>query len=116
MPSVQERVVQVGDEAEAERRLRDAGWVLEKWTAERVLDNFGARSAPVLVFVDPDGEIRYRGGYARRSDGRDGYRDQEIWSRLRNGESVPPLPAYGCAFTFGCAVGGIREAVDTVGK
>lgn len=116
MQGVEETVLQVGDEPETDRTLREAGWRVEKVTAEHVFAAYGVRSAPMLVVVDPSGAIRYRGGYARRSDGRDGYRDVEIGKRVRAGEEVPALAAYGCALTFGCALGGVKEVTANLEK
>lgn len=106
-----ERVIQVGDEPDTEQNLQQAGWAVEKWSAERVRDYYGALSAPLLIIVDPDGVIRYGGGYSLHSDARDGFHDAEIWTALQAGKDVERLPAYGCALTFGCSLGGVEQAL-----
>jgi hypothetical protein len=109
---------QVGDEAgddpDIERSLREAGWQVEQWSAERVRDYYGALSAPLLIIVDPDGVIRYAGGYSNRSDARDGFHDAEIWNALQAGHEVQRLPAFGCALTFGCSLGGVQQAIKRI--
>lgn len=109
--SIEEHILQVGDEPETEAGLRRAGWVLWRRAPEVARDEYGALSAPLLVIVDPRGEIRYRGGLSRRSDARDGFHEQEIWTALQQGREVKQLPAYGCALRFGCEWGGLEQVL-----
>ena len=106
---IAERVVMVGSDRPTETSLAGNGWKPEHATAEQARDLYGARSAPLLIFIDPAGRIRYTGGFARRSDFRDGFQEERIWAALRSGETVKPLPAYGCALQFGCGVGSLGE-------
>ena len=110
MSELNEHIVLVGDDRDSERILRQGGWQVERTSADQVRDLYGAISAPLLFFIDPRGSIHYKGGYARRSDARDGFHEAEIWDALRAGRIVSPLPAYGCALTFGCYVGALRQA------
>jgi hypothetical protein len=96
----QEKVVQVGNEPETEQLLKNAGWPVEHWPAERARDSYGAMGAPLLLIVDPEGTVRYSGGYAKRSDARDGFHDVEIWNEVRAGRTVERLPAFGCGLEF----------------
>lgn len=105
-------ILQVGSEPETEAGLLQAGWQLRRRPPETARDDYGAQSAPLFVIVDPQGEVRYRGGLSRRSDSRDGFHDREIWDALRAGRVVKPLPAYGCALRFGCEWGGVSQALE----
>ena len=53
-----------------------------------------------LVLVDPDGHLRYSGGYTA-SPASTAYQDQHIAARARSGVLVRPLPAYGCPTASG---------------
>jgi len=97
LEGLEERVVFVGADAATESKLAARGLPILRWTGEQVHRVYGARSAPLLVFVDPSGEIRYSGGFARRNDFRDGFQETRIWAELRQGHPVQPLLAYGCA-------------------
>jgi hypothetical protein len=110
-----ERVLQVGDSEEVKQLFENSSWRWEHRTAEEVRDAYGAQSAPLLIVIDPQGRIRYRGGYSARSDSRDGFHDAEIWTRVRRGENVAPLPAYGCALIFGCELSGVQKAIASLG-
>lgn len=112
LASIDERIVFIGNDRETPYSLKQRGWRVEHWSAERARDAFGAQSAPLLVFVDPAGEIRYSGGFARQSDFRDGFHESEIWNGLSAGLAIKPYPAYGCALRFGCALGGLAETAD----
>jgi len=116
LTGIEERIIQVGEEPETEKLLQDAGWPVEHWPAERARDTYGAMSAPLLVMLDPEGKIRYSGGYAKRSDARDGFHDVEIGQALRAGSAVERLPAFGCALTFGCSLGGVKQAAARLEK
>ena len=85
---------------------------MEKFTAESAREQFGAQSAPLAVFIDPEGRIRYAGGLSRRTDASDGYHEAKIWAGLQAGLDVPSLPAFGCALQFGCETGGLAVAAS----
>ena len=112
LDGIEERMILVGDDDETAGLLGANGWKVERWAAERARDVYGALSAPLLVFVDPDGAIRYSGGFARRSDFRDGFQEPAVWASLRAGREVTPFPAYGCALQFGCALGGLSQSAE----
>jgi hypothetical protein len=111
-----EEVAYVGAEPQTETILKESGMKrpglrLVRYSAEQAFDLYGARSAPLLLFIDPSGVIRYSGGFARRNDFRDGFQEVRLWTELRRHGSVETLPAFGCAFQFGCAPGGLRAAL-----
>ena len=97
---LQEEVILVGEDPIIDRELSGRGWLLERWPAARAKNVYGAVSAPLLVFVDAAGKIRYSGGLSRRGDARDGFHEDEIWDALRMGGSPARLPAFGCALRF----------------
>ncbi len=66
------------------------------------LQPFGVKGAPLLIFISPQDEVVYTGGYGAGS-----YKDASIWSQLQAGAVVSPLPV------LGCAVGrGLKHKVD----
>jgi hypothetical protein len=66
------------------------------------LQPFGLKGVPLLIFISPQDEVTYIGGYGVGS-----YKDASIWSQLQAGTVPPSLPV------FGCAVGrGLKREVD----
>lgn len=90
-----ELVVLVGREAGYLRRAREAGFAVETVTRRELKQRFHVESAPLLLIVDPAGQVRYAGGYTRRKQGLD-YQDVELLQRLQAGDATSDLPAYGC--------------------
>ncbi len=97
LADIEERTILVGRSAATDSKLQRWGLQPARWSAEDALQAFGAHNAPLLLFIDPDGNIRYSGGFARRSDFQDGFAEPRIWAELRAGREVERLPAYGCA-------------------
>lgn len=56
----------------------------------------GVEAAPSLILVDPNGKVRYSGGYTDRKQGAF-VADLKILRAVHEGESVAPLPLFGCA-------------------
>jgi hypothetical protein len=112
LAGLEEKVVTVGETGGAVRQLARLGWDVHPKSAEEVRYLYGARAAPLLVVIDPDGQIRYAGGLARSSGAREGY--QEVWiaRRIQTGRAIPALPAFGCALQFGNAAGGIDPTAE----
>jgi hypothetical protein len=71
------------------------GFEMEPITAEQLAARHGLEAAPVLVVIDPNGTVRYRGGYTARKQGF-AIRDREIIQETLSGAAPPPLPVYGC--------------------
>lgn len=91
LAGVRERILWVGGEAVP----TPVGFEVESLTADGLRATYRTEAVPVLVVADPDGLVRYRGGYTTRKQGLE-IRDEQIISAVRRGESVPPLPVYGC--------------------
>lgn len=53
-------------------------------------------SAPVLIVFNQDNELRYLGGYFKRSAAITPYDTEIFWKVVKN-QKVNPLPLYGCA-------------------
>src|SRR5438034_435644 len=53
-------------------------------------------AAPLLVIVDPGDTVRYVGGYTPRKQAAD-VRDLAVIAAVQRGETVEPLPTFGCA-------------------
>jgi hypothetical protein len=60
------------------------------------LARYGIEAAPILVAVDPDGHVRYSGGYSDRKQG-PVIDDLRILQAASHPESVASLPVFGCA-------------------
>jgi hypothetical protein len=88
-----EEVLFIGapDEFTDREALAAAGFRVRTIRAEE-LQALGVKGAPLLIFISPQGEVVYTGGYGAGS-----YQDASIWSRLQTGALVPPLPVLGCA-------------------
>ena len=110
-PGIVERVVLIASEVTAERSaaIRARGFDLDIVTPEVLAERYRVQAAPLLVVLDPSDAVRYVGGYTPRKQA-DDVRDVAVVDALRRGESVEPLP------TFGCAVGrALKDKIDPLG-
>lgn len=94
--NLKEEIVLAGHDDTLTNRLRTAGFSVQTVDPEIVADRYHVAGAPWLVFVSPEGDIRYQGGYTP-AHARSDYRDEEIWADLSSGHTVAPLPVLGCA-------------------
>ena len=76
---------------------------------EQLEQQLGIESAPLFIATDPAGVPRYVGGYTDRKQSLD-YRDLEVLARLQAGESVQPLPVFGCGVSTS-----LQDALDPFG-
>jgi hypothetical protein len=112
-PGVAERVVLV-----TEHRAARAAWIaaipaqgfeLDVVTPEHLVADYHIEAAPLLVIVDPGDTVRYVGGYTPRKQAAD-VRDLAVIAAVQRGETVEPLP------TFGCAIGrALNSRLDPLG-
>ena len=91
-----EIVLLVGEDPAFAGRLRSNGFVVTAVDAHTLSTAYGLEAAPLLLVVDPEGKIRYSGGYTARKQGPEP-RDLQIIDSVRGGAQDPPLPVYGCA-------------------
>ena len=110
---VAERVILVTDHREARRAWIAAiparGFELDVVTPEQLNADYHIEAAPLLVIVDPHDTVRYVGGYTPRKQAAD-VRDLEVIAAVQRGETVEPLP------TFGCAIGrALNSRLDPLG-
>ena len=92
---VTERIVLISDnpqEFKREGRFIEVEYV----TPARLKERYGVESAPLLVVMDGQQNVRYSAGYTARKQGPE-IKDREIISRLLKGDEVTELPLYGCA-------------------
>lgn len=112
-PGVAERIVLVTD-----HRAERAAWIaaipahgfeLDVVTPEQLAADYHIEAAPLLVIVDPHDTVRYVGGYTPRKQASD-VRDLAVIAAVQRGETVEPLP------TFGCAIGrALNSRLDPLG-
>jgi hypothetical protein len=93
-----EGVLFVGHDAALGERLRASGFAYAELDAGAVFATTGIEVAPTMVAVDPQGEVRYAGGYYARRE-RTQALDADILGQLIAGQTVAPLPSFGCAFS-----------------
>ena len=76
----------------------------ERFDVRRVavseLAALGIEAAPLLIALDPAGQVRYVGGYTDRKQG-PAIEDLRILRSVRDAGSVASLPAFGCAVSDG---------------
>lgn len=106
---VVDRVLWAGESGRRLAQARARGFIVHEVSRAALEREFGLRSAPLLIVVDPAGTPRYAGGYTVRKQGLD-YQDLEILAELRRGGSAGQLPAYGCAVSED-----LQSAVDPIG-
>ena len=107
-PGLSETVVIIGEAPELHAVFRDTHFTVEPRTESQVEKDYGVVGGPWMLLFGPDKHLAYSGGYASLR-ARDGiaFQDIAIWTRALNGETVPSLPAFGCA-----TVGQLRKTLD----
>ncbi len=98
LPGLTETIVIIGDAPEVHHAFRHTHFAVETHDASRVEKDYGVIGGPWMLLFRPDGRLAYSGGYApvRARDGI-AFQDIAIWTRALSGETIPPLPAFGCA-------------------
>lgn len=79
LPGYRETILVLGRDLEPE-----AAWA-----------RYGLQGVPWLVLIDPQGRVRYSGGYTA-SPGDPSYQDQSLAREVQGGQLRSPLPAFGC--------------------
>jgi hypothetical protein len=93
---VSERIVLVGAHASFEQQARAAGFVVEVIAPEQLQTRYQVEAAPLFIVADPEGSLRYVGGYTERKQSL-AQRDVVILDALRQGGFARELPLFGCA-------------------
>jgi hypothetical protein len=108
-PGCDEIVLLVGQDPQAERLCAERGLRCVVLSAEQLAEQYGVEAAPLLLVTDPHGRTRYSGGYtgAKRSLA---FQDLALLERLVAGESVAPLPVFGCGVSAS-----LQDALDPFG-
>lgn len=104
-----EHVVLVGQAPQLIDRLRKLHFTVEVVDEVELEQRFGVTSVPLLVIAEPNGELRYSGGYSTRKQG-PVQEDLAIFARLQGGSPVSPLPVFGCAVSRE-----LRQRLDPAG-
>jgi hypothetical protein len=95
-PGLDEKILWIGSEPQLDARVEAGPMPIVHLTPQELDDRFAIEGAPLLLVVDPQGVIRYRGGYTDRKQSL-AIRDIEIIERLRSEAEVTSLPLFGCA-------------------
>jgi hypothetical protein len=64
---VRERIVLIGGDAELAARAEGRGFAVDQVSPEQLKAKYRIEAAPLLVVVDPHGQVRYSGGYTTRN-------------------------------------------------
>ena len=91
-----EVIVLVGSHAEYEREARQSGFRLDVISPEEFSKKYHFEAAPLFAVSDPNGSLRYVGGYTDRKQSL-AVRDVEIIRALQAHGSPRELPLFGCA-------------------
>ena len=108
LPGFQERILFVGIDAERRRGAEAQGFEFEEIDRAELAKRFGIEAAPLFMVYDHQ-ELGYVGGYYE-TPATVHPRDQEILPRVLAGETVEPLPLYGCAVSPD-----LQRALDPLG-
>lgn len=76
--------------------LEKAGLTVEVLTRESLYRDFAISAAPLLVVANPEGDLRYVGGYTDRKRGPQ-IEDLRILRTAQNGQIPAKRPVFGCA-------------------
>ncbi|HMJ15092.1 MAG TPA: hypothetical protein VK524_26945 [Polyangiaceae bacterium] len=96
---VREKLLLVGWNEELAPTLRQIaarGFEITRTTPAELRDRFHVEAAPLLLVVEPQGTVRYAGGYTERKQGPNPL-DREIITKLIAHRAADPLPPFGCA-------------------
>jgi hypothetical protein len=89
--------------------VRGAGFLFEALTPSELAARYQIESAPLLLVADPQGAVRYAGGYTDRSGAKQ-ISDIAIIDRTSHGDVPRSLPIFGCAVSRR-----LQGAVDPLG-
>lgn len=90
-----ERILLVEADAAIERRAAARGFAVETVSRAELKSEFHIEAAPMLIVIDPQGSVRYAGGYTDRKQGFE-FRDTAIVETLAQGGDPAELPLFGC--------------------
>jgi hypothetical protein len=90
-----ETLLLVGADEGVAARAADAGFELITLTPQELAEQYHIEAAPLMIVLDPDGRVRYAGGYSERKQGYEAL-DREVMARLKAGAAPTELPLYGC--------------------
>ncbi len=95
---VAEEVWWIGETSGPTTPLAGSGFTVVPTSADTLQHRLGLEGAPWLLIYDPEGHLRYSGGYAATTPRRGAaLEDRTLLARVQSGETVTPFPAYGCA-------------------
>lgn len=92
---VVETILWVGSVPELDARVEAGPFAVVHVRPEELELRFAIEGAPLFFVVDPEGNVRYHGGYTDRKQGL-AIRDVEIIERVRASDDVTSLPLFGC--------------------
>lgn len=92
---VREQILLVGRADADDPALRSVGYVVRSILPEQLRARYGIEAAPVLIIRDPNGLLRYVGGYTVHRRDRVPH-DREIVDRLVSEGRADMLPVLGC--------------------
>ncbi len=95
-PGFTDHVLLIGDAPRDLARARAAGIAVEAVDDATAARTYGIESAPLLLVADPEGGLRYLGGYTDRKQSLD-IQDLTLIARAQQGELASTLPIIGCA-------------------
>ena len=111
-----ERVMLIDDadmgmpvDAGLRERVLARGIPVETLSPQELERRFSIVSAPMLVVMSPSNQLSYVGGYTDRKQSPN-IQDAEILDRLALGQTVEPLPLFGCAVSSR-----LKETLDPLG-
>ncbi len=90
-----EVVLLVGEDEDVETRAHAAGFDVVSVSPQELEKRYGVVSAPLLLVVNPEGRLRYAGGYTERKQGYE-IEDEDVIDALQAGVTPEVLPLYGC--------------------
>ncbi|MBL4689258.1 MAG: hypothetical protein JKY37_31990 [Nannocystaceae bacterium] len=90
-----ERILLVEADPAIERRAAARGFSVKIVTRAELKNEFHIEAAPMLIVIDPQGSVRYAGGYTDRKQGFE-FRDTAIVKALADGGDPAELPLFGC--------------------
>lgn len=95
---VAETVIFIGHDPDRKSQLTMAGFRFLEMSGNDVVNTIGIESAPNMVLVDPDGLVKYAGGYyehRERTKAMDSFIITQTMADMQTGS----LPSFGCAIS-----------------
>lgn len=95
--NIEESIIVVDGNLPNETELASKGFRMIHISVKDLKDSLNLESAPVLIVMGQDGQLKYSGGYKNIDEIKN--RDLEVIKQVQDGRTVAAFPVMGCALS-----------------